>query len=151
MESVKKLTRREKIAQNIEKPKGNRKKRSAEARKEQKKQKSFAVLNDYPSSPRKMRLVVDQIRGVNVGHAMNVLHLSPKAASKPLRKLLRSALDNWEKKNPEVRTDTANLVVKAAFVNPGKVMKRIRPAPQGRAYRVRKRSNHVTIIVDKTE
>lgn len=149
MESVKKLTRREKIAQNIEKPKGNRKKRSADIRKEENKMRAMAALNNYSSSPRKMRLVVDQIRGKEVGYALNVLKISTKAVSKPLYKLLRSALNNWQQKNQD--GGKTELEVKTAFVNPGRVMKRIRPAPQGRAYRVRKRSNHVTIIVDKTE
>jgi large subunit ribosomal protein L22 len=109
---------------------------------------AIAKLNNYPTSPRKMRLVVDTIRGVNVDKALNILKFSEKAASKPLEKLLLSALNNWVAKNESARIEDAELFVKTAFVDGGRILKRFRPAPMGRAYRIRKRSNHVTIIVD---
>lgn len=145
---TKRLTRKEKIAQGLPKPEGNRKKRSADARKEANKSKAFASLKKYPSSPRKMRLLADLVRGQEVGHALNLLYLSSKSASKPLEKLLRSALNNFTQKFPDTDIDSNTLVVKEVFVDGGAMLKRIRPAPQGRAYRVRKRSNHVTIVVD---
>jgi len=109
---------------------------------------AVAKLNNYPTSPRKMRLVVDTIRGVNVDKALNILKFSEKAASKPLEKLLLSALNNWVAKNENARIEDADLFVKTIFVDGGRILKRFRPAPMGRAYRIRKRSNHVTIIVD---
>jgi large subunit ribosomal protein L22 len=148
MEATQRLTRKEKIAQGVEKLAGNRKKRSAEARKEANKTIAFASLKKYPSSPRKMRLLADLVRGQEIGHALNLLYLSPKAAAKPLEKLLRSALNNYTQKFPDVDLDSTTLIVKEIFVDPGVTLKRIRPAPQGRAYRVRKRSNHVTVIID---
>jgi large subunit ribosomal protein L22 len=109
---------------------------------------AVAKLNNHPTSPRKMRLVVDTIRGMNVDKALNVLKFSEKAASKPLEKLLLSALNNWITKNEGARIEDADLYVKTVFVDGGRTLKRFRPAPMGRAYRIRKRSNHVTLVVD---
>ncbi len=100
-----------------------------------------------PTSPRKMRLVIDLIRGKSVDEAMNILHFSTKHSSKDAEKVLRSAVANLYNKDEDQRVDTAELVVKAAYVNQGPTLKRISPAPMGRAYRVRKRSNHLTIVV----
>jgi len=108
----------------------------------------MAVLRNCPSSPRKMRLVVDQIRGKDVNTALNILKFSPKHASKDVHKLLLSAIANWKSKNEGIRLEDANLFVKEIFVDQGRTLKRIRTAPQGRAHRIRKRSNHVTVIVD---
>lgn len=111
---------------------------------------AIAKLRNHPSSPRKMRLVVDTIRGIEVSKALNILKFSEKAASKPLEKLLLSALNNWLQKpeNSDKSIDSENLIVKKAFVDQGTTLKRFRPAPMGRAYRIRKRSNHVTLVVD---
>jgi large subunit ribosomal protein L22 len=109
---------------------------------------SFARLNNCPTSTRKMRLVADLIRGVEVNRALDVLRYSTKEPSKKLEKLLMSAIANWQKKNEEARIEKSNLFVKEIYVNGGRTLKRLRPAPQGRGYRVRKRSNHVTIILD---
>ena len=109
---------------------------------------AVAKLNDYPTSPRKMRLLVDLIRGMEVEKALGVLQFSTKHPSEPLFKLLKSAINNWEQKNTGVKPEDAKLVVKTIMVDCGRVIKRMRPAPQGRGYRVRKRSNHVTVIVD---
>ncbi|MBX5439054.1 MAG: 50S ribosomal protein L22, partial [Thermoflavifilum sp.] len=103
---------------------------------------------NYPSSPRKMRLLADLIRGKDVETALNILKFHPKHPSKPLEKLLLSAIANWREKNQGERVEDAKLYVKTIFVDGGRILKRLRPAPQGRAYRIRKRSNHVTIIVD---
>ena len=127
---------------------GARKHNTAEARKAAKKQVAIAKYNDIPTSPRKMRLVADMIRGMKVELALHALLYSPKAAAKPVYKLLRSAIANWEAKNEGKRIEDANLYVKEIFVDEGRTLKRIQPAPQGRAHRIRKRSNHVTIIVD---
>lgn len=127
---------------------GARKRIAAEQRKEEMKTRAMAVLNNCPSSPRKMRLVVDMIRGVEVNRALDILRFSPKEASKKVEKLLLSAISNWQKKNEEVRIEKSNLFVKEVFVDGGRMLKRLRPAPQGRGYRVRKRSNHVTIVLD---
>lgn len=126
---------------------GARKKLRADQLKENKKQQAVAKLNDVPTSPRKMRLVVDMIRGKEVNLALDLLKFSSKEASKRVEKLLLSAIDNWKQKNEGVRMETANLVVKEIFVDAGRQLKRLRPAPQGRAHRIRKRSNHVTIYV----
>lgn len=111
---------------------------------------ALAKLRNHPSSPRKMRLVVDTIRGVEVSKALNILKFSEKSASKPLEKLLLSALNNWLQKpeNSDKSIDSENLIVKKIFVDQGTTLKRFRPAPMGRAYRIRKRSNHVTLVVD---
>lgn len=110
---------------------------------------ALAKLNNCPLSPRKMRLVVDQIRGLNVNKALNILKFNQKQAyALYIEKLLLSAIANWQLKNEAKVDDETGLVVKSVFVNQGRTIKRLSPAPQGRAYRVRKRSNHVTIIVD---
>lgn len=109
---------------------------------------AVARLRNYPTSPRKMRLLADLIRGMEVENALNTLKFSTKDPSVPLEKLLLSAIANWRVKNEGVDVAEANLYVKTIFVDGGRVLKRMRPAPQGRAYRVRKRSNHITIIVD---
>ena len=129
---------------------GKRKRLMAERLKEEKKQTAIAVLKDAPTSPRKMRLVADTIRGIEVNHALDLLHFSKKEASIRLEKLLRSAIANWEAKNPEQtkELEQGNVVVKTIMVDEGRTLKRIRPCPQGRAGRIRKRSNHVTIILD---
>lgn len=126
---------------------GARKKLRADQIKENKKQQAVALLNDVPTSPRKMRLVADMIRGKEVNLALDLLKFSSKEASKRVEKLLLSAIDNWKQKNEGVRIESANLVVKEIFVDGGRMLKRLRPAPQGRAHRIRKRSNHVTILV----
>lgn len=128
---------------------GARKRIAAEKRKEENKVRAMAVLNNCPSSPRKMRLVVDMIRGVEVNRALDILKYSTKEASRKVEKLLLSAIANWQKKNEEVRIEKSNLFVKEVFVDGGRTLKRLRPAPQGRGYRVRKRSNHVTIVLDR--
>ena len=107
---------------------------------------AVAKLNNYPTSPRKMRLLVDLIRGMEVEKALAVLEHNPKHPAVPLRKLVLSAINNWKQKN-ESGDETA-LIVKTVMVDGARVIKRMRPAPQGRGYRVRKRSNHVTIVVD---
>ncbi len=127
---------------------GARKRIRANRIKEEKKQKSFAILRNCPSSPRKMRLVADLIRGVEVDRALDILKYSPKVAARDIEKLLLSAVSNWQAKNENLRMEDANLFVKEIFVDSARVLKRIQPAPQGRAYRVRKRSNHVTLVVD---
>ena len=122
----------------------------AEKYKEAKKQTAIAKLNDIPTSPRKMRLVADTIRGVEVNRALDLLKFSKKEASNRLETLLKSAIANWEAKNPDNTKDLdeGNVYVKTIMVGPGRTLKRIRPCPQGRAGRIRKRSNHVTIILD---
>lgn len=129
---------------------GKRKRLMAEKLKEQKKVTAVAKLNDVPTSPRKMRLVADTIRGVEVNHALDLLKYSKREASGRLEVLLKSAIANWEAKNPEAskELDNGNVIVKTIMVDPGRTLKRIRPCPQGRAGRIRKRSNHVTIILD---
>lgn len=109
---------------------------------------AVARLRNLPTSPRKMRLLADLIRGMEVEQALNTLKFSTKHPSVPLEKLLLSAVANWRVKNEGVDVAEANLYVKTIFVDGGRVLKRMRPAPQGRAYRVRKRSNHVTLMVD---
>jgi len=109
---------------------------------------SVAYLNNLPTSPRKMRLVADLIRGQRVNHALNILKYEAKHPSTPLEKLLLSAISNWEIKNSDAKLEEADLYVKEIFVGGGRQLKRLRPAPQGRAHRVRKRSNHVTLVVD---
>lgn len=126
---------------------GNRKRQSAQATKEAKKQLAFAKLNNCPTSPRKMRLVADQVRGEDVNKALAILKFSPKEASRRLEKLLLSALANWQAKNEEADIEKAALFVKEIRVDGGSMLKRLRPAPQGRAHRIRKRSNHVTLVI----
>jgi len=127
---------------------GERKRISANKAKEAKKAKYFARLSNCPTSPRKMRLVADQIREKNVDKALFLLKLSPKEASGRLHKLLLSAIANWQTKNEGKRIEDSNLFVKEIFVDSGRQLKRIQAAPQGRAHRVKKRSNHVTLIID---
>ena len=127
---------------------GARKHIRAEQLKKIRNNKSYAVLNNCPTSPRKMRLVIDMIRGLEVNKALDILKFNTKEASKHVEKLLLSAIANWQQKNEGVRIEESNLYVKEAFVNQGRTLKRIQPAPQGRAYRIRKRSNHVTIVLD---
>ncbi|HEX5025659.1 MAG TPA: 50S ribosomal protein L22 [Agriterribacter sp.] len=110
---------------------------------------AVAKLRNYPTSPRKMRLLADVIRGMDVEKALAILEHHPQHSSTPLYKLLRSAISNWEQKNEGTSAADSNLLVKTIFVDGGRVLKRMLPAPQGRAYRVRKRSNHVTLIVDQ--
>jgi large subunit ribosomal protein L22 len=128
---------------------GARKRESAEKRKELKKQQYFAVLKNCPTSPRKMRLVADMIRGMEVNRALDVLKFSSKEASERVEKLLMSAIANWQAKNEGVRIEEHPLVVSRIMVDSGRILKRLRPAPQGRGHRIRKRSNHVTIYVDQ--
>jgi large subunit ribosomal protein L22 len=109
---------------------------------------AVAKLNNYPTSPRKMRLLADLIRGMEVEKALGILQFNPKHPAVPMYKLLKSAINNWEQKNADEKVEDAGLVVKTIMVDCGRVIKRMRPAPQGRGYRVRKRSNHVTIVVD---
>ena len=122
----------------------------AERLKEIKQQTAIAKANDVPSSPRKMRIVADTVRGVEVNRALDLLKFSKKAPSVVLEKLLRSAIANWESKNQDKakELDNGNVYVKTIMVDEGRTLKRIRPCPQGRAGRIRKRSNHVTIILD---
>lgn len=129
---------------------GKRKREMAERLKEIKRQTAIAKANEVPSSPRKMRLVADTVRGVEVNHALDLLKFSKKAPSKVLETLLRSAIANWEAKNQDKakELDNGNVIVKTIMVDEGRTLKRIRPCPQGRAGRIRKRSNHVTIILD---
>jgi len=126
---------------------GARKRNKADQLKEEKKNKAFAVLRNCPISPRKMRLVADMVRGEEVNHALDMLRYCPKDAAKRLEKLLLSAVSNWQQKNEGVRIEDSNLYVKEIFVDQSKTLKRIRPAPQGRAFRIRKRSNHVTVVL----
>ncbi len=126
---------------------GARKRISAEARKEAQETQYFAKLVGVPTSPRKMRLVADMIRGMEVNRALGVLKFSNKEASAKMEKLLKSAIANWESKT-EQKADNANLYVSKVYVDSATMLKRLRTAPQGRGYRIRKRSNHVTLFVD---
>ncbi|SHJ75538.1 LSU ribosomal protein L22P [Pseudozobellia thermophila] len=119
----------------------------AERIKAEKKQLAFAKLNNCPTSPRKMRLVADLIRGVEVEKALAILRFNPKEASRKLEKLLLSALANWQAKNEDASVEEAGLFVREIRVDGGTMLKRLRPAPQGRAHRIRKRSNHVTLVL----
>lgn len=127
---------------------GARKTEFANRLKEERKKKFFAVLRNCPSSPRKMRYVVDMIRGIDVNRALDILKYSNKEAAAKVEKLLLSAIANWQAKNEGTRVEDSNLFVKEVFVDGGRMLKRMKTAPQGRAYRVRKRSNHVTLIID---
>ncbi len=130
---------------------GQRKRNAADQRKEELKSTAIARLNDCPTSPRKMRLVADTVRGKDVFQALNILKFSAREASNRLEKLLRSAIANWEAKNNGARPEEASLVVREIKVDGAGMLKRLQPAPQGRAHRIRKRSNHVTIIVDSVK
>ena len=126
---------------------GSRKKQMADAIKEDRKQVAFAKLNNCPTSPRKMRLMADLVRGEKAETALHILKFSSKEASRRLEKLLLSAIANWQAKNEGATIEDADLFVKEIRVDGGTMLKRLRPAPQGRAHRIRKRSNHVTIVV----
>ncbi len=127
---------------------GARKRIRAEKNKEERKNKAYAILRNNPTSPRKMRLVVDLVRGKQVNSALDILRYTPKESAQKVEKLILSALANWQAKNEGVRIEDANLFVKEIFVDEGRMLKRIRTAPQGRAHRIRKRSNHVTVVLD---
>ena len=127
---------------------GSRKKQMAEAIKAEKKQVAFAKLNNCPTSPRKMRLVADLVRGEKAEKALQILRFSQKEASRRLEKLVMSAIANWQAKNEDTDVEEANLFIKEIRVDGGTMLKRLRPAPQGRAHRIRKRSNHVTVVID---
>ncbi len=126
---------------------GVRKKQMAERIKAEKKQIAFAKLNNCPTSPRKMRIVADLVRGVEVERALAILKFNQKEASRRLEKLLLSAIANWQAKNEDASVEDAALFVKEIRVDSGSMLKRLRPAPQGRAHRIRKRSNHVTMVL----
>ena len=127
---------------------GVRKRNRANQIKEEKQSKYFAVLKNCPTSPRKMRLVADLVRGEDVNRALDILKFSQKEASNKLEKLILSAISNWQTKNEGVRIEDSSLYVKEIYVDSARVLKRLRPAPQGRAHRIRKRSNHVTVVLD---
>ncbi len=126
---------------------GVRKKLRAQQLKEERKNKFFAKLNGCPTSPRKMRLVADLVRGVEVEKALQILKFSPKDAARNLEKLTLSAIANWQAKNEDASIEDAGLFVKEIYVDSAMMLKRLRPAPQGRAHRIRKRSNHVTMVL----
>jgi large subunit ribosomal protein L22 len=126
---------------------GVRKRERAEQTKEAKKQIAFAKLNNCPTSPRKMRLVADLVRGEKVERALHILKFNNKDASKSIEKLLLSAIANWQSKNEDASIEDAELFVQEIRVDGGSMLKRLRPAPQGRAHRIRKRSNHVTLVL----
>ena len=126
---------------------GVRKRNRAEMLKEEKSQLAIAKLNNCPTSPRKMRLVADLVRGKDVAHALQILKFSTKIASGRLEKLVLSAIANWQSKNEDADLEQAGVFIKEIKVDSGSMLKRLRPAPQGRAHRIRKRSNHVTLIL----
>ena len=126
---------------------GSRKKQMAETIKANRMNIAFAKLNNCPTSPRKMRLVADLVRGEKVEKALNILRFSQKEASRRLEKLVLSAVANWQAKNEDSDVEAASLFIKEIRVDSGTMLKRLRPAPQGRAHRIRKRSNHVTIVL----
>jgi len=130
---------------------GARKRNTAEARKEAAKSRYQAVLKNCPTSPRKMRLVTDLISGMDVNKALDVLKFSHQEASRRMEKLLLSAIANWQAKNEGVRVEESNLFVKLIHVDSGRSLKRLQTAPQGRAYRIQKRSNHITLVIDSKE
>lgn len=127
---------------------GKRKRLAAEARKEAMKSTAIARWNNIPTSPRKMRIVADTIRNQPVEQALSLLRFNPKHAARRLEQVLLSAIDNWKHKNEGERAEDSELFVKTVFIDEGRTLKRFQPAPQGRAYRIRKRSNHITLIVD---
>lgn len=127
---------------------GVRKHNSAQKRKEANKKIAFAKLNNCPTSPRKMRLVADLVRGKDVEKALGILKFNSKEASGRMEKLLLSAISNWEAKNEGKRLEESQVYIKEVYVDSGRMLKRIQPAPQGRAHRIRKRSNHVTMVLD---
>jgi large subunit ribosomal protein L22 len=109
---------------------------------------ALAKLNNVPTSPRKMRLVADLVRGKRVGMALTILKFTPNHGAIRLEKLLLSAVANWQAKNPDAKLEEADLFIKTIMVDEGRMLKRLRPAPQGRGHRIRKRSNHVTLVID---
>ena len=127
---------------------GARKRKKSQIMKDAKKNLAFAKLNNCPTSPRKMRLVADLVRGMSVESALVELRFNPKEASRRLEKLLISAISNWELKNTDKNIDQSDLFISNINVDSGRMLKRIQPAPQGRAHRIRKRSNHVTLVID---
>ena len=127
---------------------GARKRNRANQIKEARKNTYLAVLKNCPTSPRKMRLLADMIRGMDVNKALDLLKYSSKAASRDMEKLVLSAIANWQAKNEGVRIEDSNLFIREVYVDQGRTLKRIQPAPQGRAHRIRKRSNHVTVVLD---
>ena len=127
---------------------GVRKRNRANKIKEDRQQKYFAVLKNCPTSPRKMRLVADLVRGEDVNRALDILKFSQQEASRRLEKLILSAISNWQTKNEGVRIEDSSLYVREIYVDSARILKRLRPAPQGRAHRIRKRSNHVTVVLD---
>jgi large subunit ribosomal protein L22 len=130
---------------------GSRKHLRAEQLKKERKTQFFASLRNCPTSPRKMRLVADIIRGEQVNRAIDILRFSPQDAARRLEKLLLSAISNWQAKNEGIRIEDATLFISELTVDGGRSLKRIRPAPQGRAHRIKKRSNHVTLFIDNLE
>ena len=130
---------------------GARKKLRADAMKAERKTIAFAKLNDCPTSPRKMRLVADLVRGVDVDKALAILKFTNKDAALRLEKLLLSAIANWQAKNEGLRIEDSNVFIKEIKVDAARMLKRLRPAPQGRGFRIRKRSNHVTLVLDTKE
>ena len=130
---------------------GSRKRNKSEILKERRKDTVFASLNNCPTSPRKMRLVADLVRGEKVDKALSILKFSQKQSSVRLEKLLLSAINNWQQKNPNDDIDKLDLYIKEIRVDSGRMLKRLRPAPQGRAHRIRKRSNHVTMILENNK
>ena len=126
---------------------GARKRNRANQLKEERQNKYYAVLRNCPTSPRKMRLVADMIKGVEVSKALDILKFSSKEASRKVEKLLLSAIANWQTKNEGSRIEESDLYVREAYVDQSRTLKRIQPAPQGRAHRIKKRSNHVTVVI----
>ena len=127
---------------------GARKRNRANRIKEEKRGKYLAILKNCPTSPRKMRLVADLVRGIEVNKALDILKFNQMEASKRMEKLILSAIANWQTKNEGARIEESNLYVKEIYVDQGRMLKRYRPAPQGRAHRIRKRSNHITVVLD---
>ena len=130
---------------------GIRKRNKANILKDKKKKLTIARLRTCPISPRKMRLVADLLRGKEVGHALNILKFNPRHAAKYLEKLLLSALSNWQSKNKNKSIENNDIIVNEIRVDGGRMLKRLRPAPQGRAHRIRKRSNHVTVVLESNK
>ena len=146
------LTRKQKIEQGLEKPEGSKKRRAAEARKEARKSVVTAKLRNQPGSPRKMRLVLDLIRGQKIEYALGVCKTLPHAATGPIEKLLRNAMSNWEAKRGEEGHEAEDIYIKTLYVDQSFALKRIQPAPQGRAHRIRKRYSTLFVELDvKTE
>ena len=128
---------------------GVRKKNKSDLLKEAKKQKAFATLKKCPTSPRKMRLIADNIRGMNVNKALNVLKNDPKDVALRMKKLLLSCMANWQVKNEGKKVEDVDLFITELYVDSARMLKRVQPAPQGRAHRIRKRSNHVTMVINE--